>query len=206
MDDELAEYSSCLQSDLQRIGECNAVPELIEELQRCCLGGLELWIKAAAILARIKKLSPDVDIRIDVGRYLSRMNIPGRRGPLLPELFSAMMSRPRLLDTVMRYPFSEQRTLADHQPVKVFSESGDHRLVSWELMAKLERDQVFGRDHIRTESEQLSWIREQRSKEKIRNSTLDTCPVIVDKKKKCIIVNGYSMSFKELMRYASEIG
>ena len=67
MDDELAEYSSCLQSDLQRIGECNAVPELIEELQRCCLGGLELWIKAAAILARSRKLSRDVDRCMGVG-------------------------------------------------------------------------------------------------------------------------------------------
>jgi hypothetical protein len=199
------EITKPLAMELERISAETDTASLLKEFDCAVLGGVELWIKAAAIWKRIKTLNPDSTIRCDLSRYLERLNIPGRPGPLLPELFSAKYATPTILNRAMRYSFEDQRTLADDLPLPIYLETGDCRMISPSVMRRSEQQQVFGRDGIRGEGEQLAWIREQKELKSSKESTDTDPPVCISKKTQQLIVKGYAIGLKQLLQYASEL-
>jgi len=168
-------------------------------------GGVELWIKAAVIWKRVKALKPETTIRCDLSRYLERLNIPGRPGPLIPELFAAPYATPTLINRAMGYSFDDQKRLADDSPLPVYDEAGDHRLVAPSVMRRRERMQVLGPTSIRSEGEQLAWIRDQKELKVSKEAKNIDPPVLLSRKKKQLIVKGYAIGLKQLLQYAAEL-
>lgn len=129
-----------------------------------------------------------------------------KRLPLL-QLLRLVASGQVLLSLVVRYftsharlfgiarwlPVHDQERIVGDEPLRLMLESGDHRLVRPSEMCPAELDQAFDRREpkIRTDGEQLAWMRERREREAAAVGTVvEEEPVKLLRGKAVIVLGG----------------
>ena len=121
----------------------------------------------------------------------------------IPELLVALQGSPMLLDRVSALPLPDQRRIAAGEPLKVVvTDDGKttHRLVEPSRMNRFEIFQVFAKDHIRDDGEQVGFINSKSPPERRpRNG------VVLDTKKGGIFVNGEFISRKTLAEFLAKL-
>lgn len=166
----------------------------------CLTVSVETIIRIAAIVKRLEELGDDLsDVRLSLLPQIRKVAY----GQLLPGLLVAMQGRRTLLKRASAIPIPEQQDIVDGKPLKVMQAGGDHRMVRPLDLSTLEVKQVFGRDCIRDEAEQATWLREDERKVARRESSRED--ISVDRKRGGIVVDGRFIPAVELAGYLSQL-
>jgi hypothetical protein len=104
-------------------------------------------------------------------------------------------------------PLSEQRAVLDGT-VPLLTASGDTLRIRLDAMLPIQADQVFARDHVRSLSEQKAWMEAEAARAAVekRAGKATMVPAIeVNRRKRCIVVNGVTLSAADLADYLRKI-
>lgn len=185
------------------IAACDDVQLLLEELRSCQIRWLQELDKMASIVRRLDQLGVEISIENSLLPYIRLI----AHGQLSSHLFLAWHCEPPLLEKAMRLPLPLQERIADNEPLKVMTVDGDHRLVRPGDMTLREIKQVFHRSRLRTDAEQVGWIRDQQLKATAKAGATPTegDGVAVDRKRKGIVVNGRFLSLAELAGFVASL-
>lgn len=183
------------------ISECSDVQALIGELRQCQMRFFSELGRMAAIVKRLDELGVEVAIENSMLSYVRLI----AHGQLSQSLFATWHCEPRLLDAARQLPLPVQEKVANNDPFKVMELNGDHRLVRPGDMTRNEIRQVFSGKRLRTEAEQVGWLRHQLEKTAARTSRTDQPEVMLDKKRKGIVANGVFISLSRLAGFVSDL-
>lgn len=185
------------------VATCTDTKLLILELQQCTTDWLTNVAKMAAIVRRLDELGVEVQIENSLLPYIRLI----AHGQLSANCFMACSGDVQLLERAMRLPLPIQEQIADNEPFKVMELGGDHRMVRPLDMTVRERRQVFHGKRLRTESEQIGWLREQSDKDRAKAipAVSDDSPVELDRKRRGIVVGGYFIPIAQLGAYVAEL-
>ena len=129
-------------------------------------------------------------------------------GQVLPDIVAMYHAKASILSRISALSVPEQRRIAEDKPLAVveLSEAGPtHRLVHPSRMEAVEAQQVFARDHIRDQGEQVSWLK-SRLDRKVPDGLRDG-GIVIDSRRGCILVSGDKvvLTAKKLLYYAGEL-
>lgn len=196
-----SDLSDLMQAQMESIGGMTTA-QLREELAKSLRITVEQLVRMAAIVRLLQDRGDElVDIRLSILNYLRKIAY----GQILPELVVKFQSAPLLLNRASQLPLPDQKKLIGDAPVKlVIFENGrtDHRLLDPLKMNAVEIRQVFARDHIRDDAEQVSYLRSKPTPVHRHASE-----VVVDGKRKGIVVSGDNVfiSRSDLVNYLSRV-
>lgn len=182
-------------SEIQDIETSTDTDALVKQLQECMSVTLSHVIKAAAIVKRLEECNVDITISPAMLLLLRKVAY----GQVLPELLVTLQGSDFLLQKASILPLPEQANVAGNQPIKVMQSGGAHRKVRPLDMTRREISQVFCRGQLRSETEQIGWLSDQREKQAAKREP--TPEVNVDKKRGGIVVNGVFLSSNDMVRY-----
>lgn len=161
--------------------------KLRAELAKAFRVTVEQIVRMAAIIRILEDRGDNLDdLKFGLLGYLRKVAY----GQVMPEVVVKLQSAPLLMARVASLPIPDQKRVITEDPIKVtVIDDGvtTHRLISPLKMNASEIRQVFARDHIRDESEQISWIRSRPSR--AAQSTGNN-GIQVDAKRKGIVVTG----------------
>lgn len=194
-----------LQSDHDRIMACDDPSMLISELTAVLAQTVEGVIKTAWIVKRLDQL--DIEVDLPGIRPALRFIRHIASGKLVPEAYVACLANPKLLKICLTLTESEQRKVAENRPFKVLTVEGDtHYLVPALELSDRQLKQVFDGTGVRNAEEQSKFIRNEVEKEKIKAAGKGNHEeVVVDRRRKRIIVRGKAMTISDLSRYVYEL-
>lgn len=159
---------------------------LREELAKAFRVTVEQIVRMAAIIRILETRGENLDdLKFGLLGYLRKVAY----GQILPEVVVRLQSAPLLMTRVSQLPIPDQRKVIGGEPFRVVTiEDGitSHRLIEPTKMNSAEIRQVFAKDHIRDDGEQVSWIRSRPSR---INRPSDN-GVTVDARRKGIVVTG----------------
>lgn len=191
-----------MQMTIDSISLCDNAQELLAELSECAEDFLRQVGRMAAIVRRLDELGVQVAIENSLLPYIRLI----AHGQLSANLFVACSGDSALLEKAMRLPLPLQEQVAENEPMKVLGSGGDHRMVRPLDMTPRERRQVFYGKRLRTDAEQIGFIRERVESEKAKRAVeSNETAVLVDRKRGGIVVKGHFMPTTELARYISEL-
>ena len=122
-------------------------------------------VRLATIVRVLEERGEDLsELRIGLLGYLRRIAY----GQVLPEVVVRYAEFPLLIQRIAALPLPEQQRLGAGEPVKVMVAKDDHRLVDPLKMTRDQVGQVFARDHIRDEAEQLQLLQERTGRQRER--------------------------------------
>jgi hypothetical protein len=179
---------------------------------------VEKLIEAGAALHELESRGEKFD-EIDPSSRAIFLKVHNQQ--ILPEMLVAFCGRPKLVQAVSRLALPDQQEIMDlHERQKgmivVYAKDGDVPVIAGKVspdsvmripVARLtgrQIDQVFAKDHVRDDLEQVAWLKEETTPAKaLRNS------IYTDKRKNCLMIemNGtkVSISTKDLARYVAEL-
>ena len=103
-----------------------------------------------------------------------------------------------------RLPVSEQRQALDGT-IPLLTSSGDTLQVRLDALMPKQADQVFAPGHIRSLAEQKSWLESEATiAAKVRGAK-PVSGVEVNKRKRCIVVNGFILTAADLVDYLRKL-
>ena len=105
----------------------------------------------------------------------------------------------------MRLPLPIQEQAADNEPFRVMQLDGSHRLVRPLDMTTRERRQVFHGKRLRSDTEQIGWLREQQEKDAAKVAVTVDRPITIDKRRCGIVANGLFIPLSELAGYVASL-
>lgn len=112
----------------------------------------------AAIVRELEDRGEDLSqLRLGMTRYLRKIAY----GQVSPEVVVRFGEYPLLVDRVAALPTPDQQKLCSGEPVRLMllTERGtDHRMVDPLALNRHQIAQIFDRDRIRTDAEQVAWI------------------------------------------------
>lgn len=174
--------------------------ELKDELKRHWEVGVDRIIRVSAIIRILEDRGEDLsDVRNGMLHYFRKVAF----AQLLPAVIEKFVGQPLLLNRAAAMPISDQERLIADSPLKLMSiENGktDHRMVEPTKLRAAEIRQIFARDHLRDEGEQVSWLREKRVASRVASSEVE-----VDTKRKELVVGGVRITLSELITYLARI-
>lgn len=147
------------------------VPQLRQELARSLELSASIVIRMAAIIRLLEEKGEDLsDLRFGLMTHLRRVAY----GQVIPDVIVKYQGYPMLLDRIASLPLPDQRSLSSGGLVKLaVLNTGvgvDYREVDPTLMTREEIHQAFSRGALRTEPEQVQFIRNRVSAIKIEFS------------------------------------
>lgn len=183
------------------IETCGDVSVLVEQLTICSGSILENIETMAKIIRRLDELGADV--QIDNGmlpyiRLVAHNNLPA-------SCVSALCGDTKLLDQVCRLPRPDQLKIASNEPLRVMEIGGDFRMVRPLEMTRAERQQVFGANRMRTDSEQIGFLREKIQRAQAKVPPPSPRPISIDRKRKGLVVGELFIPLSELAGYVSSL-
>lgn len=174
-----------------------SVEQLRDELVR------ELGFTAVS-LRRQAALVQELENRGDDLSYLKTNYVHHLRriacGQLLPEVLIHFGGRPGLVSVIGSLPINDQRHIVDGGAVKVMMMADDgptHKMLLPAKMTHIQMRQVFAKDHIRDDAEQVAILDSER---KIAKAPLPSRigPMVVDKTRGGVTVGKHFVSLADL--------
>jgi hypothetical protein len=170
-------------------------------------------IRMAAIVRLLEKRGEDLsDLRYGLLGYIRKIAC----GQLLPEVVVKFQGAPLLLNRISSLPIPDQEKVVKTETfrvVRILNGDIDVRTVPPMLLSRDEVAQVFAADHIRDEIEQQVYLRARETKplrrrraQEVRNASSGPVEVVLDKRRKGLIINGVFFSRADLMKHLAEIG
>jgi len=199
----LTELPKSVAQDIRRISEMDDVDELRKMLVRTLAMTVENVCRLAAILSRLRALEYDLS-ELGIGGVTIFLKIAD--GQILPVLLVRLLHHQRLLAVAANMPLKDQERIANNEPLDVYDLRGpEHRRVIPPMsMSRIERTQVFARDHIRDENEQLAVLRERTSQTKPVVSE-DAQEVWTDRKRGCVWFGNRAYTRKDLLQMIQDL-
>lgn len=161
-------------------------------------------LRLATIVRILEDRGEDLtELRIGMLGYLRRIAC----GQILPEVVVRFGEFPSLVQRVGNLPLGEQKQLASGEPVKliVYRDTGvEHRLLDPLKLTGPQVVQVFARDHIRDESEQIAII-ESRMANKPKK-TIRARKVKADPKRGGLVIGRNFATVEEILEGLAELG
>lgn len=138
-----------------------------ERLRQELTRGLQITAHNLLRLAMIVKALEDrgedlSDLRVGMLAHLRRIAY----GQTTAEVVVRFSGFPSLIGIIANLPMPDQQRLGAGEPVKLLvrgSNGPEHRLVDPLALSREQARQVFARDHIRDESEQIVWLESPRN-------------------------------------------
>lgn len=173
------------------IAKSDDVEWLQERLAACFSITIENVVEMAAIVRRLDELEEPYGIEFAALRYLRLI----AHGNLSPELYCACDGNWLLLDKTRQLPNVDQQRIASNDPVKVMELGGDHSVTAPRELSVLQIRQVFGRGTMRSDAEQIGWLRERYDREQAKQRAKDQAnreelPQI-DRKRNGAVIHGF---------------
>lgn len=184
-------------SDIEQCSDVGALCTLLsEKTAAICRNVCEI----AAIIRRLDELGAEVAIEDAMLPYYRLIAC----GSLSANAFTKLCGEPSLLECVRQLPVPIQEKLAAGEPVKVMEIGGDFRMVRPLDLTKRERQQVFRGKRLRTDAEQIGWLREKLESQNIK-AAVSHAEVTVDRRRKGIVYEGRFFSLAELAGYVARL-
>lgn len=162
----------------------------------------------AACVKRLDELGVDLSTITDRAQR-SALDLIRKvvNGTLLPEAVVAFELPGCLRAKLPRLSLHDQQQCVENKSLTVYLLNGDSRKIAPSEMKKDDVAQVFGPTGIRTEGEQIAFLHDKIRKETIKEAVnlSKTLDIVVDKKGKCLVINGVKIPARELARYLAEI-
>jgi hypothetical protein len=193
--------ASVYESEMKRLHGLST-QKLKDELLDVVAASVKQLITIGVIVRIIEERGGDLnDFRVGLFHFVRRIAYK----QLLAEVVARLNGNPRLLNCVASLPIPDQRTVIGGDGIKVIIIDGngktDSRLVDPIKMSAREISQVFAKDHIRDDGEQISWIR---SRVAMPTKT-NVLPVQMDPKRRGIVVNGLLITRRELAGWLEKL-
>lgn len=187
--------------EVESIAECSNVQVLIDRLKGCASQFLNNIAEMAAIVRRLDDLGAKVDLDNTILPYIRMI----AHEQLSPDCFVALCGDTRFLDRVCGLPKPLQEKIASGETFRVMELGGDCRMVSALEMNANERRQVFDKHRLRTDSEQIGWLREKMQRSQAKAPPPSPRPISIDRKRKGLIVGELFIPLSELAGYVSSL-
>lgn len=189
-----------LPADLEAIRNATDGQWLIGELRHSLELSVQHVIRMAAIVRRLEELNIEVNIKIGPLPFLRKIAY----GNMSPELYVALEGNAMLLAKAGSLPTPDQDRVARNEPFKVMGLDGDFRMVPPLQMNRHEANQVFATGRIRSETEQVGYLRERLQKQQIEER--EESLVHLSRKRKGVVVSGPAfLSLIELKHFVAEL-
>jgi hypothetical protein len=203
VDLEAAE-AAALQKDLDAIDAMTDPQEVLRLLEENLCMSLRGVIRAAALVRQAEKMKLDLS-HLHSPRLEYLRNVAC--GQLLPQIFFSYQDRMEIVKKIAALPLPDQQRIAEGKGVKLFDLQGGMKEPDPRFLTSFEVRQVFGKHGLRTEADQIIYLREQQEK---RPGPAPRPEIVVDRKHGGIIVRieGAAEKFipvSDLLRYASEL-
>jgi len=187
-----------LEEELAAIRAMTDTDELRSMLVQSLGATVAHFIRQGAVLRRLEELGIDLrdgDFEIVLLPWVRKVAYD----QLLPELLVAYLGKlSRLYKLAILTKPEQQRIIAD-EGMRVMLIDGDVRTVPVSLLTRLEFNQVFGREGIRTDAAQITYLREQQERA-VPKAPLPE--VLLDRKRQQIHVTGAKvLTFADLAHY-----
>lgn len=186
---------------LDDISSCNDTELLLSGLRECAESLLSNIMRTAAIVRRLDELGVEVAIENSLLPYIRLI----AHGQMSANLFVALSGDPPLLEKAIRLPIPVQDQIANNEPFKVCELGGDHRMVRPLDMTARERNQVFRGKRLRTDAEQVGFLREHMERDAIKNKPDQERLITLDRRRNGIVVNGLFIPVAELAGYIASL-
>jgi hypothetical protein len=192
-----------LERELDAIGAMEDKQELVKLYMRELGTTIESFLKLARIVRRLEELGYDLsDIRIAIHPWIRKLAYDQLR----PQVIVRFLGKPRLFAKIAALAIPDQERLADGGTMKVMELNGDHRNCDPLDLLPEQISQVFGPEGLRTDAEQIAYLRKLEAK----HARPPSPDIFVDRKHGGILVRieGGAEKFipvAELLRYASEL-
>lgn len=183
------------------IGNCSDVQVLLDSLRDCQSQFFSQLGRMAQIVRRLDELGVEVAIENSMLSYVRLI----AHGQLSQNLFATWHCEPKLLERARQLPLPIQDKIAENEALKVMTLDGDHRMVRPGDMTIQEMAQVFAGKRLRTDAEQVGWLRNQMTKMQAKQSPSSAPGVTVDRRRKGINANGIFIPLSELAGYVSTL-
>lgn len=174
---------------------------LLEALRECHGQFFKNLSRMAAIVRRLDELGVEVAIENSMLSYVRLI----AHGQLSQSLFATWHCEPKLLECARQLPIPLQEKIADNEALKVMGLDGDHRMVRPGDMTQAEMKQVFAGKRLRTDAEQVGWLRERMQKIAAKSQPKEGPGVTLDRRRKGIVANGLFIHLTELASYVSSL-
>lgn len=184
-----------------QILNCEDTSLLLEALRDCQSQFFSQLSRMASIVRRLDELGVEVAIENSMLSYVRLI----AHGQLSQSLFANWHCEPKLLDCARQLPLPIQEKVAENEPFKVMELDGDHRMVRPGDMTRNEMRQVFNGKRLRTDAEQVGWLRHQLDKARAKALPSPAPDVAVDRRRKGIVANGVFISLSDLAGYVASL-
>lgn len=148
-----------LAKEVQEIERMVDVAALRDMLLRAIGSEVEHVVRISTLVRRLEEMGESLE------DFPCSTLLPWYRrvayGQLMPEVLVQFGQHKALARRTMGLSIPEQRLIVCNGPIKVMEPGGDSRQVPAFDLSPRELKQVFDRDHLRTEAEQMAWIRDQ---------------------------------------------
>lgn len=196
----MAAMTTLLVSESQ-ITACEDTQLLLDALRECQSQFFSQLSRMAAIVRRLDELGVEMAIENSMLSYVRLI----AHGQLSQSLFATWHCEPKLLEAARQLPLPIQERIAENEPVKVMEINGDHRMVRPGDLTRNEMKQVFAGKRLRTDAEQVGWLRERLQKIAAKSSPIQSDGVTIDRRRKGIVANGLFIPLAELAGYVSSL-
>jgi hypothetical protein len=170
-----------VQEKLDAIQDCNDASELIERFHACIGITRNAVLEMAAIIVKLDEMGHELPENNAFVPFLRRIAY----GQLSVDLFVGLQGKPQLLRMAAALPLPDQEHIAKNKPIMVMEPDGGHRLVPPLNLEAEEIRQVFANGTIRSDAQQVSWLKGKQKKEQ---SVSDEVDVRLDRKRNGIVV------------------
>jgi hypothetical protein len=197
-------HNDALQSELEEVATWTDVDRLTTYLEDAFSLSLKGVLCAAAAVKRLRELGAEITVGAGVVPFLERI----AHGQVDPQLFLSLQGRPHLLKKVATLPLPLQKEFAADRPVKVWGLGGpdDVRDVPVSALRPSEISQVFDDGRLRSDGEQIGWLRERLQKQAPAHEPIDEPAIKLDRKHKRVwIPNARYLSEAEIVGLLAEL-
>mgnify|MGYP003148623940 CR=1 FL=1 len=162
-----------------------------------------LTVEAVRELAAIVKRLDELDVELEINPKILAHFRKVAYGQVIPELVANLQGSPALLNRASMLPLPDQQRIANDEPIQLALLSGDHRAVSPSEMTPRELRQAFNKSAIRTNSEQVGWLRDEQIKTQAKTRAKPA--IALDGKRKGIVVGDVFISTKDMLGYLNQL-
>jgi hypothetical protein len=195
---EILNVPSELKSELKKIATSDDSNWLLTQLSEALAITTRHVIKVAALVRRLEECGVEINIEFSLIPLLRKVAY----GQVIPELVVTLQGAEPLLKKAAALPITEQAKIAENSPLKVMQTGGEYRTVPPLSMTRREIRQVFGDGRLRTDTEQIGWLNDEREKAQAAKGTSE---IILDRKRGGIVVNGTLITASDMARYLGEL-
>ena len=196
------EISTPIRRQLEQINACEDVASLAKQLEEAGKGTLENIVVIGACMRRLRELGAEVQLGAWWYPYAERV----ANGQIDPRLVLTLLGCQRFLNIAAQLPLPDQARIAANEPIKLMTANGDHRMVQPLSMVKEEIDQVFEAGRIRSDAEQVGWIKARDDRRKAAASIETNLKDVYEILKNGVKIGGVFVSKPQLKRILAQIG